>query len=188
MTSRIIALSLVLLGSIQTGLAQASATSMNGPTLILASTPEPHLFRVELHNPGSHDLVLDLGMALANGAKQYPNAIEFALTTSDGRILHLVPINDLAMIGGRVDPLICAVPPSGATFSFLVNLEKYFPPQAKDWKLHLFAWLPHAAGGVHRSNDSDDRSQPRRERYRTHALLGRKSCFHSSCVHFDLGL
>lgn len=136
MTSRIIALSLVLLGSIQTGLAQAAATSSNGPTLMLASTPEPHLFRVELHNPGSHDLVLDLGITLANGAKQYPNAIEFALTTSDGRILHLVPIDDLAMVGGRVDPLIVPLP-SGGTFSFLINLEKYLSPQEKDWKLHL---------------------------------------------------
>jgi hypothetical protein len=136
MTSRIIALSLVLLGSIQTGLAQAAATSSNGPTLMLTSTPEPHLFRVELHNSGTQDLVLDLGMALANGAKQYPNAIEFALTTSDGRILHLVPVNDLGMIGGRVDPLIVPLP-SGATFSFLINLEKYLSPQEKDWKLHL---------------------------------------------------
>lgn len=136
MTSRIIAFSLVLLGSIQTGLAQAPATSSNGPTLMLASTPEAHLFRVELHNPGSHDLVFDLGITLANGAKQYPNAIEYAIKTPDGRILHLVPIDDLAMIGGRVDPLIVPLP-SGATFSFLINLEKYLSPQEKEWKLHL---------------------------------------------------
>jgi hypothetical protein len=135
MTSRIIALTLVFVGSIQTSLSQA-ATSSNGPTLLLASTPEPHLFRVELHNPGSHDLVLNLGTTLANGTKQRPNAIEFTLTTSDGRNLHLVPIDDLSMIGGRVDPLIVPLP-SKATFSFLINLEKYLSPQEKDWKLHL---------------------------------------------------
>lgn len=136
MTFRMIVFSLVLLGSIRTGLAQAAATSSNGPTLLLASTPEQHLFRVELHNPGSHDLILDLGTTLANGAKQYLNAIEYAITTSDGRILHLVPIDEFAMIGGRVDPLIVPLP-SGATFSFLINLEKYLAPNEKDWKLHL---------------------------------------------------
>lgn len=136
MTSWMTVFSLVLLGSIQTCLAQAVATSSNGPTLTLVSTPEPHLFRVELHNPCSHDLVLDLGIALANGAKQYPNAIKYALATPDGRTLHLVPIDELAGIGGRVDPLIVPLP-SGATFSFLINLEKYLAPKEKDWKLHL---------------------------------------------------
>lgn len=136
MTSRIVAFSLIMIGSIQTGLSQAATASSNGPTLSLASTPEPHQFRVELHNSGSHDLILDLGTTLANGAKQYPNAVEYALTTPDGRILHLVPVDDLAMIGGRVDPLIVPLP-SGATFSFLINLERYLAPKEKDWKLHL---------------------------------------------------
>ena len=184
MTSRIIALSLALLGSIQTGLAQA-ATPSNGPTLMLASTPEPHLFRVELHNPGSHDLILDLGITLANGTKQYPNALEFAITNSNGRILHLVPIDDLTMIGGRVDPLIAAAFGSNV---FIPDQSREVPfPAGERLEAAPFAWPLHAAGGVHRSSGSDDRSQPRRERHRTHALLGWKGYFRSSCVHFDLG-
>lgn len=133
MTSRIIAFLLVLLGWIQPGLAQASAASSVDPTLLLTSTPNRNLFRVELRNPGTQDLVLSVGIALANGAKQYPNAIDFTLTTPDGQVLHLESMEP-GFIAGRVDPLIVPLP-AGATFSFLVNLKKYAAPKEKIWQL-----------------------------------------------------
>ncbi len=135
MISRIAALLLVLFGAIHAVPAQTAAASSVDPTLLLTSTPVPGLFRVELHNPSAQDVVLNVGIALANGAKQYANAVEYTLTTPDGRVLHLEPLEP-AMIAGRVDPLIVPLP-AGATFSFLVNIEKYGAPKEKIWKLHL---------------------------------------------------
>jgi hypothetical protein len=103
------------------------------PTLLLASTGTPALFRVEIHNPDNQDLTLNLGIELANGTRQYPNAMSFKLTTPDGRILHLEPVGP-HIIAGRVDPMIVPLP-AGATFSFLVDLNEYFAPKEK--ALHL---------------------------------------------------
>jgi hypothetical protein len=126
---------LVLFGSIHPGLAQALDVSSVDLTLLLASTPAPTLFRVELRNTGTRDRVLNLGIELANGAKQYPNAVDYTLSTPDGQVLHLEPIEP-AFIAGRVDPLIVPLP-AGATFSFLIDLEKYAAPKEKIWKVHL---------------------------------------------------
>lgn len=70
--------------------------------------------------------MLNLGMELANGKKQYVNAVEYTLTTPDGRVLHLLP-KEPAIIAGRVDPLILPLP-AGATHSFLVDLDEYSAP------------------------------------------------------------
>lgn len=88
-----------------------------------------------MRNPNTEDLVLNLGLELSNGRKQYVNAIEYTLIAPDGRVLHLMPVEP-ASITGRVDPLIVPLP-VGATFSFLVDLEKYGVPEEKIWKLHL---------------------------------------------------
>jgi hypothetical protein len=135
MTSRILAFLLVLPGAVQAGFAQRPDDASAGPTLALASTAAPAVFRVELHNPGTRDLVLNLGIELANGAKQYPEAVAYTLTTPDGRVLHLDPMEP-AMIAGRVDPLIVPLP-AGATFSFPVDLETYVAPKENVWKIHL---------------------------------------------------
>jgi hypothetical protein len=135
MTSRIIVLLLVLFGALHAGLAQGAAGSSVDPTLLLAPADKPIMFRVELHNPSVQDLVLNIGIALANGAKQYPNAVEYTLTIPDGRVLHLEHWEP-AFIAGRVDPLIVPLP-AGASFSFLVNLKEYVAPKEKIWKLQL---------------------------------------------------
>ena len=132
MTSRIIALLLFLVGSLHPGLAQ-SAASLVGPTLLLTSTPDLSVFRVELRNPSDQDLVLNVGIALANGAKQYTDAVVYTLRTPDGRVLHLESMEP-GFIAGRVDPLIIPLP-AGATFSFLVNLKKYVAPKERIWQL-----------------------------------------------------
>ena len=95
------------------------------PALLLTATGTPALFRVEVRNYSVRDLVLNLGFEL-NGRKQYINAVEYTLTTPDGRVLHLLPMEP-AIIMGRVDPLIVPLP-AGASYSFLVDLEEYGAP------------------------------------------------------------
>jgi hypothetical protein len=102
------------------------------PTLLLTYTGTPALFRVEMRNPSTEDLVLRLGTML--GRAQYVNAVEFTLTAPDGRVLHLSPPGP-CMFAGRVDPLIVPLP-AGATFSFLVDLEEYSAPNEIE-RLHL---------------------------------------------------
>ena len=103
------------------------------PELLLTSASGPLLFRVEIRNLGDQDLVLNLGMELANGAKQYPDAVSYTLTTPDGRILHLESMEP-GIVAGRVDPLIVPLP-AGAMFSFLVDLNEYDAPREKVWHL-----------------------------------------------------
>jgi len=105
------------------------------PKLLLAFTGTPNLFRVELENSGIQDLVLDLGMELANGREQYVDALKYTLTTPDGRVLHLESLGP-AMIAGRVDPLIVPLP-SGASYSFLVDLDECWAPKEKMFNLHF---------------------------------------------------
>jgi len=135
MASRIVALLLFLIVSPHSGLAQAATASSAGPTLLLSSTPKLGLLRVELRNPSAKDLVLNVGIELANGAKQYPDAVEYTLTTPDGRLLHLEPMEP-GLIAGRVDPLIVPLP-AGASFCFFVDLKKYAAPKEKIWELEF---------------------------------------------------
>jgi hypothetical protein len=86
-----------------------------------------------MRNPGNQDLVLNLGIELANGAKQYPDAVSYTLTTPDGRALHLESMEP-GFIAGRVDPMIVPLP-AGAMFSFLVDLNEYAAPKEKIWQL-----------------------------------------------------
>ena len=97
------------------------------PALLLTATGTPALFRVEMRNSSAQDLVLNLGFEL-NEKKQYINAVEYTLTTPDGRVLHLHPMEP-AIITGRVDPLIVPLP-AGASYSFLVDLDEYGAPYA----------------------------------------------------------
>jgi hypothetical protein len=105
------------------------------PTLMLTYTGTQALFRAEMRNPSTEDLMLNLGFQLANGREQYMTAVEFTLTAADGRVLHLDPPGPCT-IAGRVDPLIVPLP-AGAAFSFQVDLEEYDVPEEKIGKLHL---------------------------------------------------
>jgi hypothetical protein len=101
------------------------------PELLLTSAGSPLLFRVEIRNPGNQDLVLNLGIEY--GAKQYPDAVSYTLTTPGGRVLHLESMEP-SIVTGRVDPLIVPLP-AGAMFSFLVDLNEYAAPKEKVWHL-----------------------------------------------------
>ena len=62
--------------------------------------------RVEavLQNTGKKDIVLNLGVMLANGARQYPSALRVAAVDARGheRILVIEP----TVVAGRLDPLV----------------------------------------------------------------------------------
>jgi hypothetical protein len=81
-------------------------------------------FMVELRNAGEDDLVLNLGFMLANGRKQYPDAIVLTLRDAHGKSwpFHL---REPFTINGRVDPFVLPLP-VGAIFSIPVDFNKYF--------------------------------------------------------------
>ena len=84
-------------------------------------------FRVEFRNAGQNDLVVNLGMMLANGKRQYPNAVALTLTDAQGKSRRL-DLREPAMIAGRLDPFVVPIPVD-ATFSVPVNLDRYWPAE-----------------------------------------------------------
>jgi hypothetical protein len=86
-------------------------------------------FQLELRNTTDHDLVLNLGVMLANGASQYPNAVVFRLTCPDGKQLPLQMIQP-AFIAGRLDPMVVPLP-RDATFILPINLLDYWAVEGK---------------------------------------------------------
>ncbi|RXS96944.1 hypothetical protein [Silvibacterium dinghuense] len=90
---------------------------------------------MELRNATSQDQTFNVGISLANGAKQYPHAVKYTLTLPSGQVLHLEPVEP-GFIAGRVDPLIASLP-VGAAFSFEVDLRKYAAPKEKIWKINF---------------------------------------------------
>jgi hypothetical protein len=131
---RILAVLLAFLGPLPRGLTQ-SPEAKSGLVLALATTPTPTLFRVELHNTGDQDLILNLGMMLGNGKKQYADRIRLLLTDPHGKLLHL-EVTGPALIAGRVDPMVVPLP-VGATFVLPIDLKDYSAPKEKIWALDL---------------------------------------------------
>jgi len=98
----------------------------------VASQPR---FRVELHNAGDRALILNLGMMLANGKKQYAGAIHLLLTDARGKTIPL-DLTGPAIAGGRIDPLVVPLP-EGATFTLPIDLDNYCSPRNHVFELSL---------------------------------------------------
>jgi hypothetical protein len=86
--------------------------------------------------------VLDLGIMLADGKKQYPTAIALSLTDAHGRSRRL-ELRGPSYILGRVDPLVAPLP-VGAAFSIPVDLNNHWAASSKEIQLqphsrHLLA-------------------------------------------------
>jgi hypothetical protein len=92
-------------------------------------------FRVELCNAGESDLVLNMGMMLANGQKQYPNAVVLTLTDAQGKTRRL-NLREPAAVRGRMDPLILPIP-VGATFAIPADLDNYWAAASKEFDCKL---------------------------------------------------
>jgi hypothetical protein len=110
---------------------QSSDETVSGLQLTIYREPADRVqskvpnFRVELRNAGESDLILNLGSMLANGRKQYPDAVVLILTDSQGKSQRL-KLQGPFYVAGRVDPLVLPIP-VGSTFSIPVDLEKYGP-------------------------------------------------------------
>jgi hypothetical protein len=78
---------------------------------------------LEVRNTAPRDAVLDLGIMLANGARQYPSAITLTLTDAEGRV-HQGVLAEPGFVAGRLDPFIVPLP-HGASLSFPLDLTKY---------------------------------------------------------------
>jgi hypothetical protein len=89
-------------------------------------------FRMELQNIGKRDLVLNLGITLSNGSKQYPDALVLIIIDPQGKARQFDLIGPAA-IAGRLDPLILPLP-VGCTFSLPVDLGKYWAAQSKEFE------------------------------------------------------
>jgi hypothetical protein len=89
-------------------------------------------FRMELQNTGKRDLVLNLGITLSNGSKQYPTALVLMIIDPQGKARQFDLIGPAA-IAGRLDPLILPLP-VGSTFSLPVDLGKYWAVQSKEFE------------------------------------------------------
>ena len=92
-------------------------------------------FRVEFRNVGQNDLVVNLGKMLANGKRQYPNAVVLTLTDAQGKSRRL-DLREPFVIGGRVDPFVVPIP-VGATFSLPMDLDKYWAAASKEFDYKL---------------------------------------------------
>ena len=88
-------------------------------------------FRVELRNAGESDLTLNLGIMLDSGRKQYSTAVFLNLTDAQGKSRRLDLIGPPG-VAGRVDTFVLSLP-VGATFSMLVDLDKYFAAASKEY-------------------------------------------------------
>lgn len=90
-------------------------------------------FRVELRTVGKDDLLLNLGLMLANGGKTIPNKILLTLIDAQGKSIRM-NLNEPTVIGGQVEPFILPLP-AGATFTLPVDLEELLrrtPPKFDD--------------------------------------------------------
>jgi hypothetical protein len=80
---------------------------------------------LEVRNTGPKDAVLNLGIMLANGARQYPTSITLVLTDAEGREHHTELDEPAGVIGGRLDPFIVPLP-SGASLKLPLHISKCF--------------------------------------------------------------
>jgi hypothetical protein len=128
----LVALSLVSISSTPSSAVSQNSTSDNAasrdPKLIIerddllrAKDGLPG-FRISLVNSGNADLVLNIGMLVANGKKQYASAIEPLLTDAKGKTWKF-PAGEPGSIGGRVDPFVLPLP-AGARFTLPLNLDE----------------------------------------------------------------
>jgi hypothetical protein len=109
-----------------------------GLTIHLAKVqggPKAPRFRVDFQNTGRDDLMLNLGMMLANGSRQYPDAVTLTLTDAQGKSRRLDLI-DPSFVSGRIDPFVVPLP-VGASFSIPVDLDKYSPANPADFDYKL---------------------------------------------------
>jgi hypothetical protein len=97
--------------------------SVDGIVLCLSRSNESGGFTLDLRNTGPRDALVNLGVMLANGARQYPTAITLTLSDEAGKQHHGVLAEPVG-VAGRVDPLIVPLP-NGASLRLALDISKY---------------------------------------------------------------
>ena len=96
---------------------------VEGIALCLSPSAKTGSVTLEVRNTGPKDTVLNLGIMLANGARQYPTAIRLTLTDAKGNV-HQGVLAEPGIVTGRLDPFIVPLP-RGASLILLLDLTKY---------------------------------------------------------------
>jgi hypothetical protein len=100
-------------------------------------TNESPVFHVTLENAGDKDVMLNLGMMLANGKVLLPEAIHLILIDSAGksRELHFSD-RRYSGVAGRIDDY--AVPLRvGSAYTLRLSLDNFWCPKTKEFRLNL---------------------------------------------------
>lgn len=96
---------------------------VEGIALCLSPSAQSGRVTLELRNTGPKDAILNLGIMLANGARQYPSAISLTLTDATGKV-HQGVLAEPVIVAGRLDPFIVPLP-NGASLILPLDLTKY---------------------------------------------------------------
>ena len=97
--------------------------SVNGVALCLEPTSIHDVLSIEVRNVSAADVTIDIGIMLANGARQYPTAVTLSSRDSAGTEREGTLI-DPPGAAGRVDPFILSLP-AGASFRLPLRLSRY---------------------------------------------------------------
>ncbi len=86
-----------------------------------------------IRNVGEKDIILNLGIMLANGKVQLPNRISLGLTDAGGRTreFHFFD-RRYAVIAGRVDPYVVPLR-SGSAYTLRLGLDNFCYSNAYEW-------------------------------------------------------
>lgn len=95
---------------------------------------ESPIFRVSFENLGDIDVMLNLGMMLANGQVQIPERIRLVLTDAEGqaRELHFSDTR----IAGRADDYVLPLR-VGSAYVIKLSLDDYWCPKTKEFQFKL---------------------------------------------------
>jgi hypothetical protein len=102
---------------------QKCGRPVNGMCLCLSQSGDGDGLTLELRNIGDKDAVLNLGIALANGARQYPTAIALIFRAAGGREFRN-QLQGPGVIAGRMDPFLVMLP-SDASLKLTLHRSQY---------------------------------------------------------------
>lgn len=96
--------------------------NLDGGLVLCLSQTSGGAVLAEIRNVGTEDTVLNLGIMLANGHKQYPTALQLVVTDQGGTDYR--PVMDApGIVAGRMDPFVVPLP-AGASYIVHLQLSK----------------------------------------------------------------
>lgn len=123
----------------QTSMPAAWGNAEQGLRLGLATASESERpeFLVAIENTTNKDVVINLGLMLANGKVMFPRAVHLILSDAHGTTRTLEYFDKrYPSIGGRVDDFIVALR-AGSTYVMRLSLNQYFSASTKEFDLRL---------------------------------------------------